>query len=209
MNIKREHTGISGWLYYIFVEVNVPFMLLLVAIPVFLVLGVGNIIYELVSDGWEQQELVEKQGTLNDVRFSLNVPVGLRYGADASSAGWQEDIAEYLPVFYIEITEAVLPSSDKDAVSRFVSRHDTRLVVVEASCEMGGCLVTTKRDDDRKIDVYVFKTRSAGAKKNNEPQDQPTLRCQAHLENASGVSLGNIDGAIAYLKQICGSLEII
>jgi hypothetical protein len=209
MKSKSWYSGLYNWLYYIFVEFNVLFKLVLVGIPVFFVLSIGELICELASDGWEQQELIAKQGTLDDVPFSLNVPIGLSYSADAFSAGWQEDIGDIYPLFYIEVTQDVLPPSGKKAISRLISRHETDVVVVEASCEPGGCQVTTKRDDDGQLDVYVYRTRTAPAKKGSDPEIQTTLRCYVHLERTSGFTLGNIDGAITYLKRICGSLKHI
>ena len=209
MTGSRKPQGLLAWLRYIFVELNVPFMLVLIGIQVFLVLGIGTIIYEAISDGWEREKLVTSQGALDDISFSIDVPAELDYSADAYSAGWQEDIGEVSPAFYIEVTNATLPSSEKQAVSGLISRHETNLVVVEARCEPRECIVTTKRDDDVQLDTYLFKTREAATGENDGVEHRPTLRCQVHFEREIGFALGDLDGAVDYFKSICGSLEFI
>lgn len=196
---KRNGGGLASkfasWYHFFFWAV------FMVAIAVFFVIGVGYMIYEAVSDGWEREALVSREGILDDVRFRLRVPTGVKYYDDSHSVGWQEDISEFDPPFEIEVTDAQLPPSAKDLDRDLVSRFDTDLMIVESSCGAQGCLAVIKKDDDTRIDVYVYRSRGS--------DDGPTLRCRAHLHNESDFTFGNVDGAIAYLKEICGSLEFI
>jgi hypothetical protein len=170
------------------------------------------VVVSLVSGdgpGWTNEYLTPASGQVGQTSFAVNVPPSFTARQEGGGMVWSP--AGIAPS-YVSVTAApVMPRTAQEAMAQ-VQQFKPGMQIMGAQPLQGGFAVTLKDPAHQSAEVQVFSQKVAAAAPGYPAQPvpgSPALQCTAHFERPQQEGpLGDMEELLAYLTQICGSLNL-
>lgn len=174
------------------------------------------VIYSLASGdgpGWTSEYLAPTSAQVGQVNFAINVPPSFAARNEAGAMVWSPP---GISPSYVNVSPAaVAPRTAQEAMAQVQGQYKPNMQILGAQPIQGGFMVTLKDVNHQSAEVQVYRQRSVAAPAQpGYPQQAvaaggPTLWCVAHFERPQAEGpLGDMDELLAYLSNICGSLNV-
>jgi hypothetical protein len=171
------------------------------------------VIYSLATGdgaGWNNEYLAPTAGQVGQVRFAINAPPSFTARNEGGGMVWSPP---GISPSYISVTAAAaMPRTAQEAMAQVQAQYKPNMQILGAQQVQGGFLVTLKEMGHRAAEVQVFRQKVAAAAPGYPAQPvpgSPALLCTAHFERPQEEGpLGDMEELLAYLTNICGSLNV-
>lgn len=145
---------------------------------------------------WSKVALQPYEGEVDGIKFAIQVPEGMKLAEQEKiRVEWEIEQGDEFKAPHLRVSKAFIPPKTVEEAVRDVMPDDTDVIVKQEAID-GGFLVVwhTKKKGLVRAATY----QSGG--------EDRVLDCYASLANDDGIP--NFEGTMAWLEQICRSLQV-
>jgi hypothetical protein len=144
---------------------------------------------------WSKVALQPYEGVVDGIKFAVQVPAGMKITAQEDiRTEWEAADGDPFKSPHLSVSRTFTTPATPDEALEFVMPDDKDVIVKKAAVDGGFVVVWhTQRKGLARAQVYRIKGEQA-------------LDCRASLANDNGIP--NFDATLAWLEQICVSLQL-